>query len=391
MGDWNSSLSRRGFAGLVCGAAAWLKARPARAASRQRVLILLKLAGGNDGLNMVVPFADDGYRRARPAIGLGATEVLSLGEGLGLHPGMASLEESWAAGDLAIVRGIGYRPADRSHFRSMDVWETGGEPGAPRPTGWLGRVLSGTAPVEAPLGLLVVGSDPLVSVAGSELAAYAIGPEAAPPASFETSLASTPAANPALTHVLSVQRQVAMAQDGLARALAEMPALTTPFPEDSLGNRLRLVARLVAAGSPAPVILVPVAGFDTHAGQRAVHDGLLSAVGSGLSALRAALIEADCWDIATIATYSEFGRRLTENASGGTDHGTAAPHLVLGGGIAGGWRGVQPSLTDLDDLDPIPTLDFRAYLGGVATAGLGSLPDAVASALGGVQPLTLHR
>ena len=365
--------------------------RPVRAAPRQRVLILLKLAGGNDGLNMIVPYADDSYRRARPTIGVGAAEVLPLGNGLGLHPGLAGLEESWAAGDLAIVRGVGYRPADRSHFRSMDVWETGGDPGLPRPSGWIGRVLNGTSLVEAPLGLLVVGSDPQVTVAGSGLAAYAIGPDAAPPSAGDRFVVAPPSANPALAHVLAVQRQLAMAQEGLAQALADMPAITTPFPDDTLGRRLNLVARLVAAGSPAPVILVPVTGFDTHAGQRAVHDSLLAAVGSGLSALRAALIEADCWDIATIATYSEFGRRLAENASGGTDHGTAAPHLVLGGGITGGWHGTQPSLTDLDDLDPIPAQDFRAYLGGTATAGLGLAQSTVVDALGGVQPLALRR
>ncbi|MGF1626544.1 MAG: DUF1501 domain-containing protein [Alphaproteobacteria bacterium] len=361
--------------------------RPAGAAERRRVLVLLKLAGGNDGLNTLAPYSDPVYRRARPTIGLGADAVLPLGEGLGLHPGLAGLEDAWAAGDLAVVRGVGYRPPDRSHFRSMDVWETGGEPGAPGADGWLTRALDGW-PEARPLSMLVIGSDPMVPVAGGGLTAFALAGDAAPAATTGRD-GSGPAGNSALAHVLAVQRQLAAVQAGLAETLAALPDLATPFPEDDLGRRLRLAARLIAGGSPAPVILVPVAGFDTHAGQRPVHDGLLAAVGAGLAALRRALAEAECWQLATVATYSEFGRRLAENASGGTDHGTAGPHLVLGGAIRGGWHGLQPSLTDLEDQDPVPTTDFRSYLAGLAAAGLGL--GRAGAALGGVMPLALRR
>lgn len=375
------SLLRGSGAGLVLAGL-----RPARATERRPTLILVKLAGGNDGFNTVVPYADPAYRRARPGIGLTDGEVLPLGEGLGLHPGLAPLEPAWAAGDLAIVRGVGYSPPDRSHFRSMDVWETAGDPGAPRPDGWLKRVLL-SRPEAVPLAMLVIGSDPQVAVAGG-LAALEVSADAAPPSPATAAApeeSSSP--NPALAHVLAVQRQLALAQAGLGEALSALPALATPFPEHELGRRLRLAAQLVAAGSPAPVILVPVTGFDTHAGQRAVHDALLAAVGEGLAALRAALIETGAWELATVASYSEFGRRLAENGSGGTDHGTAAPQLVLGGAVAGGWHGVQPSLTDLDDQDPLPTVDFRAYLAGLAAAGLGI--DAAGTV--GALPLPLGR
>jgi uncharacterized protein (DUF1501 family) len=383
------SLTRRNLLRLSGAMFAVGALKPARAAGPRRTLILVKLAGGNDGLNTVVPYADPAYQRARPAIGLDASELLALGEGLGLHPGLAPLEDAWAAGDLAIVRGVGYRPPDRSHFRSMDVWETGGDPGLPRPDGWLTRVLAGRPEAE-PLAMLVIGTDPQVAVAGGDLAAFAVSADAAAPDAVAAVDGAT-TENPALGHVLAVQRQLAMAQAGLAEALAALPELATPFPEHDLGRRLRLAAQLVAAGSPAPVILVPVTGFDTHAGQRAVHDTLLAAVGDGLAVLRRALIEAGAWPLATVATYSEFGRRLAENASGGTDHGTAAPHLVLGGGIAGGWRGAQPSLAALEDQDPVPTTDFRAYLAGLAVAGLGVDPAAAGGAVGGAAALPFIR
>ncbi len=381
-------VTRRRFLRVAGGGVALAGLRPARAAARRRTLILVKLAGGNDGLNTVVPYADPVYRRSRPAIGLEAGEVLRLGDGLGLHSGLAPLEEAWAAGELAVVRGVGYRPPDRSHFRSMDVWETGGEPGVPRSQGWLARLFEGRAEA-TPLAMLVIGSDPQVLLAGSGLAAVATGADAAlPPAAATAS--DAPAANPALAHVLAVQRRLAMAQAGLGEALAALPSLAAPFPAHELGRRLEFAARLVAGGSPAPVILVPVTGFDTHAGQRPVHDALLAALGDGLAALRRALVEAEAWPFATVATYSEFGRRLAENASGGTDHGTAAPQFVMGGGIAGGWHGDQPSLADLEDRDTVPTVDFRAYLAGIAAAGLPDMADAAAAALG-VPPLALRR
>lgn len=377
-------------AALLAGRAVRARAEPAR-----RTLVLLKLAGGNDGLNTVVPYGDDAYRRARPAIGLDARSVLPLSEGLGLHPGLAGLEDAWAAGDMAIVRGVGYMPADRSHFRSMDVWETAGAPGAPRPDGWLSRVFAHSALPASPLSMLVIGSDPMVAVAGGNLTAFAISAGAAAPGplALEAGMAATEGApvSPALAHVVAVERRLVRAQTGLADSLANLPDLATAFPDTDLGRRLRVAAQMTAAGPPAPVILVPVTGFDTHAGQRPVHDALLAAIGAGIAAFRQALIEADCWDSTMLATYSEFGRRLNENSSGGTDHGTAAPHFVLGGGVAGGWAGAMPSLTVLQDRDPVPTIDFRAYLGGLGVAGLGLDESAVAGALGGTAPLNLSK
>ncbi|MEZ5668665.1 MAG: DUF1501 domain-containing protein [Alphaproteobacteria bacterium] len=382
---------RRMLAGLASGATALaLPRRPLAQAADDRVLILVKLAGGNDGLNTLVPYADPAYRRARPQIGLTAADVLDLGDGLGLHPGLAGLEDAWAAGDLAVVRGVGYAPADRSHFRSMDVWETGGTPAAPLPTGWLARTLPAALGPRRPLDLLVIGADPMVNVAGGNVTAYALSAGATLPRSVPAAnVASAAPANPALGHILEVQRRLAAAQSGLAEALSTLPTLATPFPDDDFGRRLALAARLVAGGAPVRAILVPLAGFDTHAGQRAVHDALLSALGNGLAALRAALVEAGRWRATTVATYSEFGRRLAENGSGGTDHGTAAPHLVLGGAVAGGWHGVQPSLADLVDRDPLPTTDFRAYLASLAVAGLGLAPADATEALGAA-PLALR-
>ncbi|MBA3707542.1 MAG: DUF1501 domain-containing protein, partial [Planctomycetes bacterium] len=199
------------------------------------------------------------------------------------------------------------------------------------------------------------------------------------PASFRaeaTGLIAPPApvANPALQHVLNVQRDVVSAKVDFDARLTVPPTFGAAFPAGRFGDQCRSVAQMISAGMPIPVYKISLGGFDTHSSQRAKHDGLLAQVAQGLSALRDALVEKGAWNRTLIMSYSEFGRRVEANDSGGTDHGTAAPHLILGStaNITGGWYGTQPSLTDLDARGDLKwQIDYRRlYATGLAFLGL---------------------
>ncbi len=360
---FSRSISRRLFLAGAAGVAtlgAWRGS--ARASAPARTLVLVKLAGGNDSLNMVAPAADPDYRRLRPTIGLGADEVLPLADGLGLNPAMASLMASWADGEMAVVGGLGLPAAERSHFSAMDIWETGREqPGADAP-GWLTEALLASPRADADPHGLIIGSDPGVALAGRGTSVLHLRPplrSAAPSASLDAPVLAT--ANPALAHILNTHAQLQSAHAALDTAIARLPDLEDLFPRTDFGRRMAAAAGLIAAGLEVPVMIVPLAGFDTHAGQRAVHDRLLTDLAEGIAAFRAALVAADRWPSVLLATYSEFGRRAAENGSGGTDHGAAASHIVIGADVVGGLHGDRPRLDRLVDGDLAPAIDFRRY------------------------------
>ena len=360
----------------------------ARAAAPARVLVLLELSGGNDGLNTVVPLRDPAYARARPTLAIPRDRLLPLDERLGLHPALAPLIPLWHGRELAIALGVGYAPPNRSHFRSIEIWDSGsGTDDAPR-EGWLHRVI---AEAGAPRGftaqgiVLGGGEGPL---AGTAFAPVVLGdPRQLGEAAGLPAAAADATANPALAHILATRARLRSVALEIERRLAAAPELQTAFPRTALGSQLRRAAALIAAGVPASVLKLRHSGYDTHAQQPARHAALLAELAEGLAAFRAALVEAGAWRRTLVATYSEFGRRVAENASGGTDHGAAAPHFLLGGTLRGGFLGVQPPLTDLGNGDLRPTLDFRRLYAALAQDWLG-LPPAP-GALGRHEPLAL--
>jgi len=322
--------------------------------NNQKVLILVQFGGGNDSLNTFVPFTDSAYYAARGNLAIASEEVIPLSDSLGLNPVMSSLQDAWEHSDLAVVQGLGYPNPNRSHFRGIDIWHTASSAEEVLQSGWLTKVLPEH---NSPLQGVVVSGSP--GALRGEENQFSTG-------SDPTSLTQvySPTGTPVNSTAEFIQSQrntynTAVAE--LNQAFATPINLATEFASDSFSAQCEIVAHMLAAGVRPHVLHVSLGSFDTHSNQRAQHDTLLNQLADGLASLRAELIHQGLWPEVTIASYSEFGRRVAVNGSGGTDHGTAASHLVMGGSVKGGVYGQMPSLTDLDNGDLKFTADFRAY------------------------------
>jgi uncharacterized protein (DUF1501 family) len=359
-------MQRRHFLQLGAGALALLGTSPLLGAAPvkpARLLLLVELAGGNDALNTLAPVHDPQYRKLRPTLGLKADEVLSLSDQEGMNPAMRPLMGAWDKGELAWVRGLGYPSPNRSHFRSIEIWETGSESAEVLEEGWLARLWGQRAPEAA----VILGEGDAGPLSGEALRPLVMqDPERFVRQASRLRERHAQATNPALRHILSVQRGVLQGAELLQETLSRAPSPKTAPPGSPLGRQLGLVARLILAGAPVEVFKVTHGGFDTHARQRGQHDRLLGELAEGLAWLRGALTEAGRWSELLLMTYSEFGRRAAENGSGGTDHGTAAAHLLMGGAVKGGLYGEAPSLSALDKGDLRHTVDFRSLYAMVA-------------------------
>jgi uncharacterized protein (DUF1501 family) len=352
-------------------------------------LVLVTLYGGNDGLNTVVPYTDSAYHAARPTLGYSAGQVLDLGEGLGLNPQLKGMQSLWEAGHLAIVRGVGYPNPNLSHFASMAIWQTANPPDGSG-AGWLGRWLDATG--TDPLRAISVGATLPVLLRGEQQSATALtAPRITLPGDpdFQDAFASlqAPGADRAgLAALVAASgaelRQVESRLDQLVPA-ASPPA--TGVDASSLAGQLQTVAALINAGAPTRVYQVSLASFDTHAAEKANHERLLAELDQALTAFLTAVGSGDHGRDTVVMTYSEFGRRPLENASGGTDHGTAAPLFVAGPTVQGGrFYGEEPSLTALDASGNVKfTTDFRSVYATVLERVIGVDPAPI---LGGRYP-----
>ncbi len=334
------------------------------------ILVLLTLDGGNDGLNTVIPYHDPAYHSARPNLGFAPNEVLPLDNDLALNPALQGLRGVWGRGQLAIVRGVGYPNPSFSHFRSADIWATA-VPDAMVDTGWLGRWLDQVASTN-PLAAVSIGSAvPRVLQGASTMGA------AIPSGTF--GLPVPEAAFADLERAFSGETPLAarVAESGaelldLVHAVHTATKGSDAHAASGLAGHLDLVTRLVAGGLPARAYVVSFGGFDTHAGERSAHQRLLGEMDAALTGF---LRSAD--PRVVVVVTSEFGRRLAQNASGGTDHGSAAPVLVAGPRVHGGFYGDEPSLTDLASGNLKYTTDFRRVYTTVAERVLGIDPSIV--------------
>lgn len=335
-----------------------------------RILLLVELKGGNDGLNTVIPYADPAYRTLRPGIGLPRERVLQLDEQVGLHAKLEPLMEAWAARDLAIVQGVGYPDPNRSHFRSIEIWDTASSARRTLNQGWVAQAFNGAAlPKGAGVDSIVIDNNAL-PLMGPSLRTIVVqdaeGFLRSVPAVKENSAISDDG-NPALRHLLAVRRAVADASAGLHEKLQAAPSPAHGYEQGgSFGGALDLATRIIVSGTPVFAVKIALSGFDTHANQVPTHQSLLAHLAQGLANFRRNMIAAGRWDDVVVLTYSEFGRRAQENASAGTDHGTAAAHFVLGGRVKGGLQGAAPSLADLQDGDLRHTVDFRDVYSAIA-------------------------
>ena len=341
-----------------------------------RHLVLVELQGGNDGLNTVVPRRDPAYRRLRPTLALDADATLALDDRLGLHPALGPLARLWKRGDLAIVQGVGYPAPNRSHFRSIEIWETASDAEETRLDGWLAP-LTAALPGRGADGIKAVAladdAGPLAGTVDSSIVLEDM--ERFVRQARRLAERDLPTRNPTLAHVLAVERTTRQAALEFSRRLEASLADAGAAPERVQGpplvRRLDAVARLIAEDVGPQVWKVGLGGFDTHVNQLGRHDKLMRELGAGIARFERVLEEAGRWNDVALVTYSEFGRRAGENAGGGTDHGTAAPHFVLGGAVRGGLHGAGADLDRLDAGDLAHTTDFRSLYRTLATDWFG--------------------
>jgi len=321
-----------------------------------RLLVLVELKGGNDGLNTVVPYADPAYPGLRPRLAIPRDQVLQLDPQAGFHPALEPLMASWKSRELAVVQGVGYPGANLSHFRSIDIWDTASNSNEYLTDGWLARAFTANpAPAAFAADAVVVGGAEMGPLRGGVRAIALASPEQF----LRQARYAAPAGqgrNAALHHILRVEENIAQA----AARLSGNRAFATEFPANPFGNAVRAAAQLVANEAGIAAVKLALGGFDTHSGQPGRHAQLLKALAEGLAALKHALVELNRWDTTLIMTYSEFGRRPRENLSSGTDHGTASAHFLLGGRVKGGLYGMPPALSRLDGNGNLPfAVDFR--------------------------------
>ena len=377
-------IRKMGTAGLISTSglapAIWSRAVAASSvsgtSSADRILVVIQLAGGNDGLNTVIPYADDAYHRARPGIGFAEPSVLKLNDSLGLHPQMTGMKELYDEGQLSIVQGVGYDNPDRSHFRSMDIWQSARLTTDGSLDGWLGRALdtavdnhAGTVPAMAlgseRLPLSLVGQKVVVPTI-RDLKAYQLqlGPQPLQNQQlFRSTIGAYVQKNHAQTGQLDFLRQTADAALTTAdtvKKIAQAYRETVPYPDNELARKLKLVAQLISGDLGTQIFFVSLGGFDTHSQQQQVHQALLGELSSALRAFCLDLKGHQHADRVVVATFSEFGRRVSENGSLGTDHGAASQVLVVTPGEQGGIHGRHPDLNQLDGGDLRYHTDFRS-------------------------------
>lgn len=327
------------------------------AALSDRVLVLIQLNGGNDGLNTVIPLDQySALSAARANILIPETSVLKLTEKTGLHPSMTGMMELFSEGRLAVVQSVGYPNQNFSHFRSTDIWLTGAGYNETLTTGWLGRYLDKEYPNYPDGYPSAVNPDPLAIQIGSILSSALQGPTVGmgmaitSPTSFYQFLNGTvdPAPDTPAGHELTFIREVAQQTQQYASTIKTAAAKVTkqnPYPAgNSLAGQLKIVAQLIAGGLKTRLYVTNLGGFDTHDNQSARHQALLSTLSSAIKAFQDDLKYLGAEDRVLGMTFSEFGRRIRSNGNGGTDHGAAAPLFLFGKNVNAGIVGANPVL-----------------------------------------------
>lgn len=364
-------VSRRHFLGLSLAATApvfltkTIDLCADEAAELDDILVVIQMSGGNDGLSTVVPYGDDAYNRSRNQTRLDAP--LELDEYRGLHPNLDKLLPLYKDGKMAIVEGVSYPNPNRSHFKATDIWHTADPRGRKVDTGWLGRAIDAACPDSG---------DPNLVVNVGTTIPYALRAKVNKPVSFDTIQNYTwrgrqqdrktfDALNEGSEGVGTLDwlhRTAAGARmsSGVIRRAAARYKPRAEYPQrNKLATQLQQVASLITGGLKTRVFYVSMGGFDTHVRQKQAHDNLMRQWGDAIAAFYADIKAQGCSRRVTMVSFSEFGRRVKENASVGTDHGVAGPMFLFGDRVAGGLHGKHPSLTDLDQGDLKMTCDFR--------------------------------
>lgn len=364
---------------------------------KDTILVVIELTGGNDGLNTVVPYADDLYHKARPTLAFAKKEVLKLDDYCGLHPRMGEMKRLFDARNLAVIQGVGYPNPDRSHFESMDIWQLA-DPRRAQTTGWLARTIPGMSVTEAGVPGMFIGQDRLpTALQGADGNVISLANRA----NFKLQLTGNEEPRKKLLQDLNSdneqdgtkadlaafvrKRQLqtytslkkieeALHQEGTGEENRPANSNRNGMPNDDLSTldgKLGLIARLIQKGLSTRIYYVQLGGFDTHASQAGSQANLLAELSSSIGNFFQTLGTGQPADRVALMTYSEFGRRVKENGSQGTDHGSGSCMFVAGKQVAGGLIGKHPSLADLTDGDLRYHTDFRRVYASLLDDWLG--------------------
>lgn len=362
--------------------AAWyipgfLNAFPLAAPYSGKRLVIVQLSGGNDGLNTVVPYGMDAYYQARPTIGLKSNQVLLLNTLQGLHPALASFKALFDEGHLTLINNVGYPNPDRSHFRSMDIWHSASGSTEYWSTGWLGRYLDALKTTNA---WQAIELDDTLSLAlkGVQQNGFAAkAPDKLLQALRDPYLQAITAQgiHGADTNLHYLYKVLADTESSAGYLLEKEKGYksTLVYPAFEIGRQFRMISSLIGGGSQSTVYYVSHNGFDTHVQQLGTHQKRLEMLGQSLDVFVQDLKKMGAFDDTLIMVFSEFGRRVQENGSKGTDHGTANALFLIGGQLSrpGIWN-EAPNLADLDDGDLIFTVDFRDVYAEILKNWLGA-------------------
>jgi len=335
----------------------------------ERILVVLELTGGNDGLNTIVPYGDAAYYRARPTLGVREREVIKIADGFGLHPSMVGFERLYKDGRMAVVHGCGYEHPSFSHFSSMSFWHTG-VPNSGETLGWLGRFADHRYDPSTHNMIVNIGNAQSLAVRSGRHSPLVFddparfrreGTDAEKEALVALSGTRT-TSNATLDFLAETARNGTDSSDFVRRASASYRTTVDYGIGNAFGGALQRVAALIAAGMPTRVYYVTYQGnsFDTHVQQADLHSRLLMYTADAVRAFMEDVKRIGRDDDVAVMMFTEFGRRVEENGSLGTDHGTATPMFIVGKHVKGGFYGRAPSLTDLDDGNLKMTTDFRS-------------------------------
>jgi uncharacterized protein (DUF1501 family) len=354
------------------------------------ILVLVQLAGGNDGLNTVVPFEDADYYRLRPTLGIAKTQVLPLNGVAGLHPSCAALQGLFREGKLGIVQNVGYPNPNRSHFRSTEIWETASESEQALGTGWIGRYLDNAcagSPVEGHDPLAVhantLNGEPETFIGAEEHPTFGLSPYGAGRRDTDETrrllqtFAGEPGSDAGEHGFLKQTLMDTLITETKVQKVLGSYRSGASYPAGPFATSLKNVAALIASGMPTRVYFVTLNGFDTHYNQIPAQARLLKDLSDGLAAFQKDLESHKLDNQVVTMTFSEFGRRASENESHGTDHGTASPLFVLGSRVAGGLHGKAPSLKIPKNQDITFSTDFRSVYATMLDTWLASSSEKV--------------
>lgn len=346
------------------------------------ILVLIQLAGGNDGLNTIVPFEDDRYYRLRPNLAVTKRDVLPIGDTIGLHPKLGAFQALLDEGKLGVIQNVGYPNPNRSHFRSSEIWETGSRSDDFLATGWVGRYFdatcSGTAEPSGPAGIHLSTETPQAYLGQEPHETFGLRPGGSSKRrrrgnrSFERRLIEAVPEQPDdnLGFLKHTMLDAIITEEKIQKILTD-DRTGAAYPNSNLARSLRQIATMIQSGLPTRVYFASLGGFDTHANQANTHGNLLETLSAAMAAFQSDLESRGMPDQVLTMTFSEFGRRPAENNGQGTDHGTAAPLFVMGNQIQPGIHGTAPGL----DVGPKEDLRFGTDFRGVYARILDSWLD----------------